>query len=46
MSSATVRRRLRGNGIRARRPFRGPLLTPRHRQQRLAWARTHLQLTM
>jgi hypothetical protein len=34
--------RLRENGLRARRPFRGPLLTPRERQQRLAWARTHL----
>ena len=45
ISSATVRRRLRENGLRARRPFRGPLLTPRHRQQRLAWARTHLQWT-
>ena len=45
ISSATVRRRLRENGLRARRPFRGPLLTPRHHQQRLAWARTHLQWT-
>jgi hypothetical protein len=45
ISSATVRHRLRENGLRARRPFRGPLLTPRHRQQRLAWARTHLQWT-
>jgi hypothetical protein len=31
--------------LRARRSFRGPLLTQRHRQQRLAWARTHLQWT-
>jgi hypothetical protein len=37
--------RLRENGLRTRRPFRGPLLTPRHHQQRLAWARTHLQWT-
>ena len=43
ISSATVRRRLLENGLRARRPFRGSLLTPRHPQQRLAWARTHLQ---
>ena len=41
ISSATVRE----NGLRARRPFRGPLLTPQHRQQRLAWARTYLQWT-
>jgi hypothetical protein len=40
-----VAARLRENGLRARRPSRGPLLTPRHRQQRLAWARTHLQWT-
>jgi hypothetical protein len=45
ISSATVRRRLCENGLHARRPFRGPLITPRHRQQRLAWARTHLQWT-
>ena len=45
ISSAAVRRRLRENGLRARRPFRRPLLTPRHRQQRLAWTRTHLQWT-
>jgi hypothetical protein len=43
--NSTVRRRLRENDLRARRPFRGPLLTPQHRQQRLAWARTHLQWT-
>ena len=45
ISSATVRRRLRENGLRARRPFRGSLLTSRHHQQCLAWARTHLQWT-
>jgi transposase len=45
ISSATVRRRLRENGLRTRRPFRGPLLTPRHRQQCLAWVKTHLQWT-
>jgi hypothetical protein len=37
--------RLCENGLHARRPFRGPLITPRHRRQRLAWARTHLQWT-
>ena len=39
ISSATVLRRLLENGLRARRPFREPLLTPRHHQQRLAWAK-------
>jgi hypothetical protein len=34
ISLATVCRRLRENGLHARRPFRGPLLTPRHHQQR------------
>lgn len=48
ISVDTVRRRLRragGGGIRARRPFRGLILTLRHRQQRLRWARMHLRFT-
>lgn len=42
ISANTVRRRLRGFGIRARRPFCGPILQVRHRQARLRWARQHL----
>jgi len=42
ISAQTVRRRLRGFGIRARRPYRGPILSARHRQARLRWAREHL----
>ena len=38
----TIRRRLRGFGLRARRPSRGPILTARHRQARLQWSRRHL----
>ena len=36
-----MRNRLRDVGMRARRPFRGPNLTPDHRRRRLDWARTH-----
>ena len=32
-------------GIRARRPFRGLILTPHHRLQRERWARQHLRMT-
>ena len=38
----TMRRHLRDRHLRARRPHRGPVLTPRHRQQRLLWSRRHL----
>ena len=38
ISSHTVRRRLRNGGIHSRRPAVRPILTPRHRQQRLIWA--------
>ena len=38
-------RRLCDQGIRARRPFRGLILTPRHRLQRERWARQHLRMT-
>ena len=37
----TVRRRLRQHGLRPRRPYVGPILTPPHRQRRLEWARRH-----
>ena len=33
----TVRRRLRSNNLRCRRPYKGPVLTQRHRQTRLQW---------
>lgn len=42
VTAQTVRRRLRAVGLNARRPYRGPILTPRHRQARLQWARQHL----
>lgn len=48
ISPNTVRRRLRraaGGGLRARRPFRGLILTGGHRRQRLRWARRHLRFT-
>lgn len=45
ISRHTVRRRLRENGITARRPAQRPLLLPRHRIARLQWSRTHLQWT-
>lgn len=40
-----MRNRLRENGLRARRPYRGLVLKQRHRRQRLQWARTHLRWT-
>ena len=42
ITAQTVRRSLRENGLRARRPFKYPILTQRHRRQRLEWAREHL----
>ena len=45
ISCHTVLRRLRDQGIRARRPFRGLILTPRHRLQLERWARQHLRMT-
>ncbi len=38
VSEHTVRRRLQTSGLTARRPYVGPILTRRHRQQRLQWA--------
>ena len=37
----TVRNRLRELGIRARRPYVGPHLTPARRQRRMAWVAEH-----
>ena len=45
ISRRTVLRRLRDQGLRARRPFRGLVLTQRHRQQRERWARRHQRMT-
>ena len=39
ISRHTVYRRLRQHGIRARRPYRGPYLTPANQRRRLTWAR-------
>ncbi|XP_053384473.1 uncharacterized protein LOC128550131 [Mercenaria mercenaria] len=41
VSADTIRRRLRMYGIRPRRPYRGPVLTQRHRRARLARAQRH-----
>ena len=41
ISRHTVRNRLRERGIRCRRPYHGPVLTRRHRQQHLIWTRNH-----
>ncbi|GFR88841.1 transposable element Tc1 transposase [Elysia marginata] len=37
----TVRRRLSTSGLRARRPYFGPILTQRHRHQCTLWAQEH-----
>ena len=39
VSIQTVRNRLHSAGLRARRPYVSVVLTPRHRQARLAWVR-------
>ncbi|GFR67454.1 transposable element Tc1 transposase [Elysia marginata] len=41
VSANTVRRRLSTSGLRARRPYIGPILTQRHRHQRTLWAQEH-----
>ena len=43
ISDQTVRNRLRASGIRPHRPYVGPILSARHRRERLAWARAHLR---
>ena len=42
VSHQTIARRLREANIRCRRPYRGAILTPHHRQIRLGWARNHI----
>lgn len=39
--SQTVRNRLRASRLRARRPYTGPVLTQRHRANRLTWSQAH-----
>lgn len=41
ISRQTVGRRLRRIGLKCRRPYKGPILTVRHRLQRFEWARQH-----
>jgi hypothetical protein len=38
VSDDTIRRRLAVNNLACRRPAKGPICTPRHRQERLQWA--------
>ena len=45
ISSSTVERRLRDADMRARRPYRGNLLTPVRRRNRLLWCRQHVRWT-
>jgi transposase-like protein len=46
ISAVTVRRRLCEQGLRAYRPARCTVLTHRHRQLRLQWARQHFPFTV
>lgn len=46
VSEQTVRNRLHDAGLMARRPHRGPVLTRRHRQNRLLWANQHRPWTI
>ncbi|GBL90891.1 hypothetical protein AVEN_189497-1 [Araneus ventricosus] len=46
VSEHTVQRTLLDTGLCSRRPTRVPLLTKRHRQLRLQWAREHRDWTM
>ena len=46
VSTRTTNRRINKHGYRARRPARKPMLTRRHRQERLAWARQWRHLTV
>ncbi|GFR92240.1 transposable element Tc1 transposase [Elysia marginata] len=41
ISANTVRRRLSTSGLRARRPYIGPILIQRHRHQHTIWAQEH-----
>ena len=42
VSHQTIGRRLREANLRCRRPYRGAMLTPHHRQMRLNWAQEHI----
>lgn len=46
LSDQTVRNRLHAAGLRARRPVRGAVLTPRHQRDRLQWATQHRPWTI
>ncbi|GFX18798.1 transposase domain containing protein [Trichonephila clavipes] len=46
VSEHTVQRTLLDMGLRSKRPTRVPLLTRRHRQLRLRWAREHYDWSM
>ena len=41
MSYQTIRNRLHSQRLKARKPARKPLMTARHRQERLRWCRNH-----
>ena len=45
ISAKTVRRRLTTNQMFARRAYKGPILTGRHRRNRLAWANNYVRWT-
>ena len=45
VTAQTIRNRFREVGLRSRRPRKGIILTPRHRQARLRWATQHLRFT-
>ena len=45
LSDQTIRNRLREGGLRGRQPYVGLVLSARHRQLRLAWARCHPRFT-
>lgn len=45
VTAQTVRNRLQAAGLRARRPYNGPILTPLHRRNRLVWATRHIRFT-
>lgn len=46
ISDQTVRNRLHSFGLWARRPYRGAVLTQRHRQRRLQWGNQHRHWTV
>ena len=45
VTAQTIRNRLCTAGLRARRPYFGPILTREHRQQRRLWTRRHVRFT-